>query len=56
MKRKKFWYFEIEHKNGKREIVCYGDETKYTQDQAIKLMKALCENRGEKYIGVYEDK
>lgn len=55
MKKIKVWYFEIINSAGKREIVAYGDETKYTQDFATEAVKKNCSDRGWTFVGIYND-
>ena len=44
MEKVKTWFFLIKE-NGKNEIVAYGDSTEYTQEQATKGIKAVCNAR-----------
>lgn len=55
MKKVEYWYFKIEYTKGKVEIGCYGNSEEYTQKEAEKKMKALCKQRGWKYIGIHKD-
>lgn len=56
MEKVTHWFFEIEHKNGRREICGYGNSEKYTQTEATERVKKLCECRGYKFIGIYKER
>ena len=55
MNKVEYWFFEIEHKDGKREIVGYGNSEYYTQEEATKGMMEVCKSRGYRFIGIHKE-
>lgn len=55
MEKVEYWFFKIQHKNGKIEICAYGNSDYYTQEEATAKMKELCDKEDWKFIGVHKD-